>query len=84
MQAAEARRGKDMPGYTLLRYQGAERANALTALVREWFIQAPDDAGAVDLAQRLLVDFQVSSERAVLLNENGKMVWESAPQRPGL
>ena len=47
--------------------------------MREWYIQAPDDAGALDLAKRLLVDYQVNNERAVLLNENGKMIWESAP-----
>ena len=73
-----------MPGYTLLRYQRAEKTNALTALAKDWFIQAPDDAGALDLAKRLLVDFQAQSERAVLLNQNGRMVWESGPAHSGL
>ena len=68
-----------MPGYTLLRYQRADQANALTAVVKEWFIQAPDDASALDVAKRLLIDFHLIGERAVLLNENGKMLWESAP-----
>ncbi len=73
-----------MPGYTLLRYAHAEKTNALAALAREWFIQAPDDAGALSLARKLLADFQPGGERAVLLNQNGKMVWESGPGHPGL
>ena len=67
-----------MPYYNLKLYRRLEPGNTLLTILGDWIVSAKDDETAKTEANKVLTDFKPDDDYAMLLNDNGKMVWESA------